>query len=64
MATEPHSASRSGVVHFEANGLFERSDNQANNNHIGQIVFQSLQAVHQENVGVLLFPTFKAWIQV
>ena len=31
-----------GVVHLEANGLFERSDNQAHDNHIGQIVFQAL----------------------
>ena len=31
-----------GVVYFETNGLFERSDNQANNNHLGQIVFQAL----------------------
>ena len=53
-----------GVFHFEANGLFERSDNQANNNHIGQIVFQALQAVHRENVGVLLCITLKGWIKV
>ena len=46
-----------GVVHLEANGLFERSDNQAHDNHIGQIVFQALKAVHRENVDVLLFPT-------
>ena len=36
-----------GVVHFEANALFQRSDNQANNHHIGQIVFQALQVVHR-----------------
>ena len=53
-----------GVVHFEANGLFERSDNQANNNHFGQIVFQALQSVYRENVGVLLCTTPKAWIKV
>ena len=53
-----------GVVHFEANGLFERSDNQADNNHIGQIVFQALQAVHLENVGVLLCANLNAWIKV
>ena len=47
----------SGVVHLEADGLFERSDNQAHNNHIGEIVFQALEAVHRENVGVLLLAT-------
>ena len=36
----------SGVVRLEANGLFERCDNQAHNNHIGQIVAQALEALH------------------
>ena len=27
-----------GVVHFEANRFLERGDNQANNDHIGQVV--------------------------
>ena len=30
----------SGVVYFEADGLFECSDNQAHNNHIGEIDFR------------------------
>ena len=47
----------SGVVHLEADGLFECSNNQAHNNRIGQIVLQALEAVHRENVGVLLFAT-------
>ena len=34
-----------GVVHLEADGLFECSNNQAPNNHIGQIVFEALKAV-------------------
>ena len=54
----------SGVVHLEADGLFECRNNQAHNNHIGQIVLQALEAVHRENVGVLLFATLKAWIKV
>ena len=36
----------SGVVRLEANGLFERCDNQAHSNHIGQIVVQALEALH------------------
>ena len=44
----------SGVVHLEADGLFERRNNQAHNNHIEQIVLQALEAVHRENVCVLL----------
>ena len=52
------------VVQLEANGVFERSDNQANNNHIGQNVFQALQAVHRENVVLLLCTTLKAWMKV
>ena len=36
----------SGVVRLEADGLFERCDNQAHNNHIGQIVVQALEALH------------------
>ena len=47
----------SGFVHLEADGLFECSNNQAHNNRIGQIVLQALEAVHRENVGVLLFAT-------
>ena len=31
----------SGVVHLEADGLFECRNNQAHNNHIGQIVVQA-----------------------
>ena len=60
MATEPHSASRS-VALFTSKPMvfYERSDNQANNNHIGQFVFQALQAVHRENVGVLLCTTLR-----
>ena len=54
----------SSVVHLEANGLFERSDNQAHNNHIGEIVFQALEAVHRENVVVLLFATLQTWVKV
>ena len=54
----------SGVDHLKADGLSERSDNQAHNNHIGEIVFQALEAVHRENVGVLLFATLKSWIKV
>ena len=59
----------SGVVHLEADGLFEcrnnqARNNQAHNNHIGQIVLQALEAVHRENVGVLLFATLQAWIDV
>ena len=54
----------SGVVHLEADGLFERCDDQAHNNHIGKIVLQALEAVHRENVGVLLFATLQAWIKV
>ena len=53
----------SGVVHLEADGLFENSDNQAHDNHIGEIVFQALKAVHRENVGVLLLATLQAWIK-
>ena len=48
-----------GVVHLEADGLFE-----SRNNHIGQIVLQALEAVHRENVGELLFATLQAWIEV
>ena len=55
-----HRQKISGVVHLEADGLFERRNNQAHNNHIGQIVLQALEAVHLENVGVLLFATLKA----
>ena len=54
----------SGVAHLEADGLFERSDNQVLNNHIGEIVFQALEAVHRQNVGVLLIATLQAWIKV
>ena len=36
----------SGVVRLEADGRFERRDNQARNNHIGQIVVQALEALH------------------
>ena len=54
----------SGVVHLEADGLFECRNNQAHNNHIGQIVLQALEAVHRENVGVLFFATLQAWIEV
>ena len=54
----------SGVVHLEADGLFERCNNQSHNNHIGQIVLQALEAVHREDVGVLLFATLQAWIKV
>ena len=54
----------SGVVDLEADGLFECRNNQAHNNHIGQIVLQALEAVHRENVGVLLFATLQAWIKV
>ncbi|WP_025362273.1 hypothetical protein [Synechococcus sp. WH 8109] len=54
----------SGVVHLEADGLVERSDNQAHNNHIGEIVFQALKAVRQENVGVLLLAILQALIKV
>ena len=49
----------SDVVHLEADGLFERRNNQAHNNHIGEIVFQALEALHRENVGVLLH----AWMK-
>ena len=44
----------SGVVHLEADGLFECRNNQAHNNHIGQIVLQALEAVHRGNACVLL----------
>ena len=54
----------SGVVHLEVDGLLECRNNQAHSNHIGQIVLQALEAVHRENVGVLLFATFQAWIKV
>ena len=54
----------SGVVHLEADGLFKRSDNQAHNNHIGEIVFQAMKAVHLENVGVLLLAALQDWIKV
>ena len=47
----------SGVVQLEANSPFEHSDNQAHNNHIGEIVFQVLEAVHRENVCVLILAT-------
>ena len=58
MATDPHSANRSvALFTSKPNALFERSDNQPHDNHIGQIVFQALKAVHRENVDVLLFPT-------
>ena len=42
-ATQRHKIS--GVVRLEADGLFERGDNQARNNHIGQIVVQALEAL-------------------
>ena len=35
----------SGVVRLEADGLFGRRDNQAHNNHVGQIVVQALEAL-------------------
>ena len=54
----------SGVVHLEADSLFECRNNQAHNNHIGQIVLQALEAVHLENVGELLFATLQAWIKI
>ena len=54
----------SGVVRLEADGLFKRSDNQAHNNHIGEIVFQVLKAVHRENAGVLLLAALQAWTKV
>ena len=65
MATEPYSANKS-VALFTSKPMvfFECHNNQAHNNHIGQIVLQALEAVHRENVGVLLFATLKAWIKV
>ena len=59
-ATQRHKIS--GVVRLEAEGLFERSDNQAHSNHVGEIVCQALKAVHQESVGVLL-AALQAWIK-
>ena len=64
MTTEPHSQKISGIFHLDADGLSERSDNQAHNNLIGEIVFQVLKTVHRENVGVLLLATLQAWIKV
>ena len=58
MATEPHSANRSVALYTSKPMVFfERRNNQAHNNHIGQIVLQALEGVHRENVGVLLFAT-------
>ena len=48
----------SGVVRFEADGLFERCDNQAHNNHIGQIVVQALEALHL----LRYLETLDAWV--
>ena len=50
----------SGVVRLEADGLFERRDNQAHNNHIGQIVGQALEAVHLLHY----LETLEAWVDV
>lgn len=52
-----------GVVHLEARGLLERCDNQANNNHVREVVLQALKAVYRENIGILFYATFKTWIQ-
>ena len=48
-----------GVVHLEANGLLERCDNQAYNNHVREVVLLGLEAIHREDVGVLFYATFK-----
>ena len=44
----------SSVFHLKANRLLECRDNQPNDNHVGEIVFQALQAVYRKDVGVLL----------
>ena len=65
MATEAHSANKSvALITSKPMVFFECRNNQANNNHIGQIVLQALEAVHRENVGVLVFATLQAWIKV
>ena len=64
MATEPHSANKSVALFTSKPMVFECRNNQAHNNHIGQIVLQALEAVNRENVGVLLFATLKSWIKV
>ena len=44
----------SGIFHLKANRLLECRDDQPNDNHVGEIVLQALQAVHRKDVGVLL----------
>ena len=41
MTTGPYSKKISGVVELEVDGLFECTDNQADNNHIGEIVLKA-----------------------
>ena len=53
----------SGVVQLEADGLFERSDNQAQNNHIGEIIFKFEGCSPRESCRLLL-ATIQAWIKV
>ena len=50
----------SGVVLLEVDGLFERRDNQAHNNHIGQIVVQALEALRLLHY----LETLEAWVDV
>ena len=56
-----HRQKISGVVHLEADGLFEHRDIQAHNNHIGLIV---VQAVHLGDICVLSLTALQAWIEV
>ena len=64
MATNHTAPTNQWRCSLRSDGLFERRNNQAHNNHIGEIIFQALKAVHRENVGVLLLAALQAWIKV